>query len=139
MTVQLATVEDLPAMVELAAQEHAMSLWASMPFDAQACEQTMRGFIDGHGKTALFNGSGYLLGLVQSAGFSGARVALEYAWYAKEGGMALLQEFEEWAQRMGAYAVVVHDMSGQYRLGAVLQRRKGYDLLGASLRKMLED
>ena len=126
-------------MVEMAREEHALSLWAQMPFDPLACEQTMRSFIQDWGKTAFFNGHGYLLGLVQSAGFSGARIAMEYAWFAKQGGMALLTEFEGWAHRMGAYAVIVHDLSGEYRLGAVMERRKGYTRLGAVMRKMLED
>ncbi len=136
---RLATLEDLPAMVALARVEHAGSSWAAMPFDAQACEATIRSFIEGMGRTALFNGRGYLLGLVQPAGFSGARIALEFAWFAQEGGMALLAEFEAWAHRMGAYAVVVHDMAGHYRLAQVLERRRGYRALGTALSKLLEE
>ena len=135
---RLASVHDMPAMLELAREEHAASSWAAMPFDPQVWEMTMHSFITGFGRTAWFNGQGYFFGLVQPAGFSGARMALEFAWFARRGGMALLHKFEEWAAHMGAHAVIVHDYAGHQRLAPVLERRYGYTPIGVALKKHLE-
>ena len=139
MSVRHAHLTDIPRLLALARREHEASAWARMPFDAASCEAQMRAFIEGIGRTAFASEGGYLFGLVQPAGFSAARIALEFAWYAEDGqGLLLLGAFEAWAQRMGAYAVVVHAYGAADHLGSILQRRRGYQPLGAAFTKQLE-
>jgi hypothetical protein len=137
--VRYACEADMPKLLELCRQEHQLSQWKDLAFDARAAEGTIRSFLMMVGRTLLVTEGGYLAGLVQPMGFTQHRVALEYAWYAADGsGMALLQAFEQWAQRMGAVAVVAHNYTGDARLADVLARRRHYSMVGEALTKRLE-
>lgn len=137
--VRLASGSDIPLMVKLAAREHAVSEFSTIPFDAEFCRQTMLTFVGSMGRIALVSPGGYLLGLVQAAGFSGARIAMEYAWFADDGhGLGLLAAFEKWANEMGAYAVIAHDYTGKQHLAKVLGRRRKYKPMGFGMIKHLE-
>jgi hypothetical protein len=133
-----AHLTDIPRIVELAREEHALSPWKAMPFDAYHATKTARGFIEHLGKTLLVSDGGYLAGVCQHYGFSPELVAMEYAWFATDGsGFVLLERFEEWAKRMGAKQVIVHDQMTSGVLSRAL-RRKGYRQLGIGSVKDME-
>lgn len=137
--VRYANATDAPAIVELARREHAMSTWASEPFEDASANDTALAFIRGHGKTALVSDGGYLLGLVQPTGFSRRLMALEYAWFAHDGsGLVLLQHFSAWAKNMGATYITVHNYTNDRRLARVLTGRFGFSGIGQAMVSKLE-
>jgi hypothetical protein len=134
-----ATALDVPRITELAAEEHALSHWAHVPFDAATCSATIHRFIDGHGSTMLVTPGGYLAGLVQPMGFSPRLIAMEYALYSNDGtGLELLRRFEVWSRAMGATQVCIHGYSNEPRLAKVLTGRMKYKALGTMLARDLE-
>jgi hypothetical protein len=126
-----ATMSDTERIVELAREEHKGSKFAGMLFAPEAVRQTVYAFIHEPRRTLLVTEHGYLFGLIQPMGFSSELAALEYAWFSKNGeGMVLFVAFDEWAKRMGASQVVLHDYTEDGRLGQVLQRRFGFNEMG---------
>lgn len=135
--IRYANASDVPLIVSLAMEEHALSKWRDLPFNREVAERTARRFIDVLGHTMLVSKHGYLAGLVQDMGFTGVKIAIEYSWFAKDGsGLELLQRFEAWGRNMGASGTVVHDYVGDGRLGKVLSDRRGYAWLGSALMRM---
>lgn len=136
---RFARQSDIPHVVSLARIEHAKSPWSHMPFDETAVAETAARFIVSMGSTLLVTPGGYLAGQVQPTGFSRKLLAIEYAWFAKDGsGLDLLDMFEEWARGMGCAQVVVHDHVSGGRVERVLSRRRGYQSLGGTLARTLE-
>lgn len=129
-----ANVSDIPLIVEMAREEHGQSRWADTPFDEQATRETIALFLRSFGHTVFMTPNAYLLGLIQPMGFSRRTIAIEYAWYSRDGsGMSLLRAFEAWGKNMGADEVVVHDHVSQGRLARILQRRHAYQPVGTTL------
>lgn len=136
--IRYATMADVPRLIELARQEHAMSDWNAEPFSESATADTAAAFIRGHGRTVLMGEASYLAGMVQPMGFSNRLIAMEYAWFAADGmGMALLRRFELWARNMGAARMVVHNYTNDRRMTMPLVRRGGYTTMGTALVKNL--
>lgn len=134
-----AIVSDIPRIVELARAEHAMSQWADRSFSAAAAASTADSFIRMPGRTLLFSGGGYLLGLLQPLGFSHEMAAIEYAWFAEDGsGWGLLCEFREWAGRCGATELMVHSHGHNKRLERLLMLRGGFTPAGRVMTQKLE-
>lgn len=130
---------DIPRLVLLAEQEHASSPWADEPFDATHCGLVMAQFISGYGRTLLCSDGGYIAGIVQPAAFTKRVVAMEYAWFARDGsGMGLLDDLQAWSRSMSARFLIVHDYIGDGRMAKVLERRRGYKRLGSALALSLE-
>jgi hypothetical protein len=138
-TVRYAQPADIDRIVDLARREHAASVWANrVAFSPQHAKDTIESFLWTPMRTIVMTDGGYLLGLVQSVGFSPVLAAMEYAWYAEDGsGLALLKEFDQWAKRMGAQTLIVHDYftasEEQSRLSGVLRRRYNFTSLGTAL------
>jgi hypothetical protein len=128
---RFATLSDIPRIVELAREEHSDSPWAGgMEFDSRVVAETAESFIVHIGKTLMVTGGGYLAGYMQPLGFSRRTVAVEFAWYAKDGsGMKLLSFFEDWARKMGAVGVVVSEQL-EARLAPRRARHEGPRMLG---------
>lgn len=141
MKIRHACLADIPQLLDLAAEEHAQSVWHDMPMDRDYAAEVMAAFISGYGRTMFISETGgYMAGLVQPAGFNREPIAMEYALYAKDGsGLAMLGRFATWAANMGAKAIVVNDMVGDQRLARVLTRRHGYRALGSSLMRFIKE
>lgn len=126
-------------VIELAREEHAMSRWGAVPFDPQHVAGTAERFRRSMGTTLMVSAGGYIAGVIQDMGFSPVRMAVEYAWYARDGsGLRLLMAFEQWAKNMGAKHVVVHAYARDDRVHRVLAARRKYLHLGGALVKELE-
>ena len=123
---------DIARVVELAREEHARSPWASVPFEADTAEATIRGFMADHGKTLMVTPGGYLMGLVQPLGFTRKLAAMEYALYANDGtGLQLVRQFIRWSKNMGAIQTTIHSFANEPRLERVLAKRMKFQPLGA--------
>lgn len=110
-----------------------MSGWADLPFDEEHATRTCVSFLSEVNKTAFISGGGYIAGIVQPINFNPALAAIEVLWFAEDGsGMALLRAFRQWAERMGAVKLVLHDHISGGRLADVLAKR-GYTSVGRTL------
>lgn len=142
MRVRYANHSDLPMVVALAREEFESSAWHGRARFSESCvAATAASFISEMGRTLLISDAGYLAGMVQPLGFGREMVAMEYAWFAKDGcGMELLDAFTKWADRMNVRAIMVHNYlcGGDDRLTSVLSRRRGFVVAGAALIKYLE-
>lgn len=140
MTVRRAITEDITRLIELAREEHAVSRFARLPFDAQRVEESFLAMVNGMGSAVFMSEGGYIVGVVQSMLFNRFWNAYELAWYSKDGsGMALLDALADWAHAMRAVDLVVHNYAGVVapeRFTKVLARR-GFSQLGASYVKQI--
>lgn len=140
MTVRRATVDDLPALIEMAKQEHATSRMAHLPFDEIKVQHSFGEFITGMATSVFISGGGFIMGMVQPLLFNRFWNAYEMAWFASDGsGMALLKAFAKWAKDMRAIDLVVHNYAGIVsadKFTRVMQRM-GFDALGGAYSKQL--
>lgn len=140
MTVRRATVADIPALVEMARQEHANSRMAALPFDEVKVQHSFGEFITGMTTTVIISAGGFIMGMVQPILFNRFWNAYEMAWFANDGsGMALLKAFAKWAKDMRAFDLIVHNYAGIVsadKFTRVMQRM-GYQALGGAYSKQL--
>jgi hypothetical protein len=138
MTPQRAVPADIPMLMAMARQEHALSQFANIPFDDARAEQTFRVFIDGMATVVFITEGGFIMGMVQPLAFSRLWNAYEMAWFSEDGsGLDLLKAFTKWAVGMRAINVIVHNYAGMVpaeKFNKVLHR-KGFKTLGASYSK----
>ena len=138
MTVRVATLDDVPALMELAHLEHAVSRFSGVPFEDEQASATFRRFLTELHTVVFKSDRGFLMGLVQPLPFSRRWMAYEVAWLALDGeGLQLLRAFEGWAARMRAVEVVVHNYAGivEPQIFAKVMQRKGFARLGESFIK----
>lgn len=129
--IRLATVDDMPAIIEMGRRFHAASPWADMPIDEGHLVAHMTGFIEGDNSAVfvlddLTGGIGLFVSPVY---FSPVLVAQETFWYCEAPGRggALLEVAEEWARNMGADHLSMICLEGKNRdiVGKIYERR-GY-------------
>lgn len=136
--IRYASTQDIAHLVDLAREEHSMSAWRADPFEPGVVEAMASTFIRSPGHTVLMSDGGYLAGLIQPTGFNRRLMAVEFAWFARDGsGMALLRRFEAWAKAIGAIDVVVHTHCDHRGVDRVLGRRN-YQTTGKTMVKRLE-
>lgn len=143
MTCRVATIDDLPRLMQLARMEMSRSRFKDDPFDHDRAEAVFKQFMSSLLSRVLISESrlGFIAGMIQPNLHNKRFTAYETCWYAEDGsGLALLDAFAEWAKRMRASHVVVNNYAGITevpRFARVLDR-KGYALLGLSYIKQLE-
>jgi hypothetical protein len=144
--IRRATREDLPALVALALREHAASQMANQPIDLEHVQNSFLGvihslsgavFVSEQGGTVR----GLIAGIVQPGLFNRRQTAYELLWYAEDGsGLRLLAALKDWASRMRAVQLVVHDYAGiadPARFNKVMARR-GFGVMGTAYVSALE-
>lgn len=144
--IRRATRDDLQALCTLALREHAKSRMASHPVDMGRVEHSFLGAIHGLASAVFVSEvlgevRGLIVGVVQPNLFNRYTTAYELLWYAEDGsGLRLLAALREWAARMRAVELVVHNYAGiadPERFNKAMTR-KGFDPLGASYVAALE-
>lgn len=99
-----ATQEDVPEIVRLGADFHAMSPYRAIPYDPEAFAEFAGRLIE-HGVIFLSE-DGMIGGLLNPLYFNPSVVmGAELFWFARQGGRALREAFEEWAKAGGAQGV----------------------------------
>lgn len=146
MLIRRATRDDLPALCALALREHAQSRMSGHPVDMGRVETSFLGAIHGLASAVFVSEhdgvlGGLIAGMVQPNLFNRFTTAYELLWYAEDGtGLLLLAELKEWASRMRAVELVVHNYAGiadPDKFNKAMAR-KGFDPLGASYVAALE-
>lgn len=104
MTVRTATVEDIPALVEMGAKFHAMSPHSFMgEYDPAGIARMLRFMIDSPQAVLLTNGEGLIGGTYAPVYFAPSTwMVEENFWWAGRDGFALLDAMLEHAKGFGA-------------------------------------
>ena len=129
MTVRLATVDDIPALVEMGAKFHAMSPHSFMgEYDADGAANVLRFMIDSPQAIVLTNERGMIGGTFAPVFFAPGKWMLEENyWWAGADGFALLDAHLEYAKGWGArfylLSTLEHDRSAAINR---LVTRKGF-------------
>lgn len=142
MTVRRATREDVARLTRLAQLEHARSQFNTDRFDPAVAARNFETCATGALSAVFISNTapGFIAGFVQPGLYNGRMTAHELAWYSEDGsGLALLDAFTVWAQRMRATRVVVANFAGikdAPKFTRVLNR-KGFAFLGNTFSKSL--
>lgn len=147
MTIRRARLDDLDQLTRLARLEHAASGMRDQPFDELVVRSRFVGAIGGL-STAVFVSEtggqldGVIAGMAQQNLHNRYSTVYELMWFSLAGhGLKLLEAIKEWANRMRATALVVHNYAGiksQDTFNKVMAR-KGFDALGVSYVAQLEN
>lgn len=123
-----ATIDDLPALIEMGRKFHAA---ANLPFPAKrgAVDAALRQMIEQG--VIIMSDRGAIGGMLSRAWINPEWVfAAEFFWWAEDGkGRALLRAFEEWARQSGANEVRMTTLDH-------IPARKILDRLGYACREL---
>lgn len=129
MKVRKATVEDVPALVEMGAKFHAMSPHRPVgEYDREAVARTLAFLIDNPSGLVVRSDTGVLGGFMAPIFFSPLILMMEENfWWSQGGGQVLRRFFEEEAQKMGARFVYFTVLEND-RISAIdrVMKRDGY-------------
>ena len=116
--IRRATPSDIDQLVTLARLEHAASAMRDQPFDELVVRSRFAGTINGLA-TAVFVSEtdgkldGVIAGMVQQNLHNRYSTVYELMWFSLSGsGIKLLQAIKDWANRMRATALVIHNYAG---------------------------
>lgn len=144
--IRRATRDDLPGLVALALREHAASQMANQPIEMAQVQASFLGVIQGLAGAVFVSEEGgelrgLIAGMVQPGLFNRRQTAYELLWYAEDGsGLRLLAALRDWACRMRAVQLVVHNYAGitdPIRFNKVMARR-GFGVMGTAYVSALE-
>lgn len=125
--IRRATLDDMPAILDLGAEFLAYSPHSWIPLDRDAFATFAAHMIE-HGAIFLSE-DGFIGGLLSPAYFNPAYVfAAELFWFARKEGPQLRQAFEAWAREQGASAVTCSGLVDHHE--AAIRRvygRAGYE------------
>ncbi len=102
-----ATTEDIPHLVEMGREFHAMSPHKPMgEFDGEAVGRMLDFLISSPSALVLTNGDGAIGGVMAPIYFCPTKLMMEESfWWARKGGRDLLREFSVQAKAMGASCI----------------------------------
>ena len=145
--IRRATQDDVDQLLDLARIEHAASNMSNQPFDDAVVRTRLSNAIGGMA-TVVFvsetNGKldGLIAGMAQQNLHNRYATVYELMWFSLAGrGLQLLEALKEWANRMRATALVVHNYAGIKRTEKFnkVMARKGFSTLGVSYMAALEN
>ena len=145
--IRRATPSDIDQLVTLARLEHAASAMRDQPFDELVVRSRFVGTINGLA-TAVFVSEtdgkldGVIAGMVQQNLHNRYSTVYELMWFSLSGsGIKLLQAIKDWANRMRATALVIHNYAGIKSTETFnkVMARKGFTPLGVSYVAALEN
>lgn len=115
MTVRLATVDDIPALVEMGAKFHAMSPHQFMgEYDPEGIANLLRFLATGSNTILLTNGEGLIGGVLAPVYFAPTKIMAEESFlWARKGGGDLLSAFEDEAKARGAAFVLMSTLENE--------------------------
>lgn len=125
--IRAATIDDIPALVEMGREFHSMSGMAC-GFDSAAFSQMLKNMIVDDG-AAVFRGEGGFIGGVVTPAYLDPswKMAVELFWWSSGGeGVRLLTAFEDWSQLMAVDEIRMTTLASNPRPTTVIGRR-GYD------------
>lgn len=145
--IRRATLADVDALVELAEMEHALSQLSDTPFDGLVVEARMTHCIRSIDSAVFVSAvdgeiTGLIAGNAQMNLHNRYHTVYELLWFALDGsGLKLLAALKDWAMKMRATALVVHNYAGikcPERFNNAMTR-KGFAPMGVSYMATLEN
>ena len=145
--IRRANAADVTALVEMARAEHALSQLKHTPFDEQVCIARFDSAVSGLGSVVFVSEKGgrldgLIAGAIQPNLHNRYCTVYELLWFSTGShGLRLLEALKNWANRMRATALVVHNYAGisePEKFTRVMARR-GFAALGASYTMTLEN
>lgn len=130
MTVRKATVEDIPALVEMGAKFHASEKESEVAFYREGAAQFFCNLIASPQACLFTDGQGFICGVLSGLpwldpSFVGAN---EMLWWSAGDGLPLFKAFEAWAASSGASQITFsHRHSERTATLARLYRMRGYE------------
>ena len=132
MTVREATVEDIPALVDMGAKFHAMSPHHGMgEFDRDGIGNVLRFMIESPQALVLTNDTGLIGGTFAPVYFAPSKWMMEENfWWAGRDGFELLEAHLSEARQWGAHFYLLSTLENE-RSGAIdrMLTRKGFSRL----------
>lgn len=132
MTVRLATVEDVPALVEMGAKFHAMSPHEFMgEYDPQATARMLVFMVQSPQAVLMTNGEGVIGGTYAPVYFQPAKWMIEENfWWSGKDGFALLEAMLVHAKGWGADFCLLSTLENDHSKAIDrLLTRKGFRLM----------
>lgn len=133
MSIRAAAATDFDAVLALAHEAHAASIFAALPVDESHMRETFfsalyfaRGFVWVSEREGAVTGC--LIGVAQPNHF-GILAACDLFNYAKGGSFELLKAFRDWAEAQGAAFVQVGEYNGNGRFQRLIEHA-GYQPMG---------
>lgn len=147
MTIRRATADDLDGLIKLARLEHALSQLSDTPFDELVCRMNFHAAVTSMTSAVFVSETdkgltGLIAGMTQPNLHNRFCTVYELLWFATDGsGLRLLKALRQWADRMRAKAVVVHNYAGIVALDRFerAMQRVGFAPMGASFVAKLEN
>lgn len=123
--VRPATYDDIPAIVDMGVSFHAASP-IQAPYDPAASAEFAKRLIDAPEGAVFVSDRGMIGGMMAPAYCApGWIMAVELFWWSEDrSGLALLSEFEKWAQAGGASEVRMTTLHGLEAADKILSRKK---------------
>lgn len=140
MTVRLATVEDIPALVEMGAKFHASEKEATVAFHQEGAAQFFASLVASPQACLFTDGQGFICGVMSGLPWLDPAfvTANEMLWWSAGDGAALFKAFEDWAEAQGASQITFsHRHSDRTATLARLYRMRGYEPYEHYYRKAL--
>lgn len=112
LSVKRASLKDITPLVRLARELHEASDWSWVPFSAAALRRSLTQMIRKPDFCILMaekdgKPCGLLFGMVDPVLYGNTLVATDIEFAAHAGGDELLEAFRDWAQKVGAKALVM--------------------------------
>lgn len=130
--VRHATLDDIPDLITLGREMHALSPWSGLDFDENKLKHSFAGLILAPENCLLYNGSGMLGGMTYHTYFGQNALAYELFWYARERGKDLMIAFENWAKNHGLKGILMSAITLDDKRDRIMDRmyrQRGYDML----------
>lgn len=114
--IRKAEYEDIPVLVEKGRAFHAMSPHKGMAeYDGEAIARMLAFLIENPAGLLLINETGMIGGMIAPVYFNPAKMMMEESfWWAKGGGMDLLDAFCREARLMGADFVMLSTLENEH-------------------------
>lgn len=111
-----ATHDDIPALVEMGRQFHAMAPHNPMgAYDGEGVGRMLAFLIESPSAVVLTNGDGAIGGVMAPIYFCPSKLMMEEAfWWARKGGRDLLREFEVKSREMGAACLYLSTLENEH-------------------------
>lgn len=125
--IRRATLDDLPAIVEMGGKFHAYSPWADVDYDPERAGEFIARVVLPQGAVFLSE-DGMIGALLSPLYFNPAKVtAVELFWWAPTGDRGLRAALENWACAAGAFGVQFSALADSHsKAVGRLYRRAGF-------------
>lgn len=147
---RLATLADIPLLIEFAKSFHKASPYRGMRFDAKKGKEFFEGVISGRLEDHVcivalkdLQPIGFLVGAASQPHFSSTKVAMELGWWIEEkhrhsrASLLIYQAYEDWAIRIGCSHVQGAYLPGVSPPLDEFYKRRGYTQVESSFLKTL--